>query len=66
MVLYVVGLGLGDEKEITVRGLEAVRGSAKVLLEHHAPILGVDKDRLVSFAHSDRSRPPPSLLELFG
>jgi hypothetical protein len=25
MVLYVIGLGLGDEKDITVRGLEAVK-----------------------------------------
>lgn len=48
MVLYVIGLGLGDEKDITVRGLEAVRGSAKVVLEHYTSILGVDKTKLVS------------------
>ena len=48
MVLYVIGLGLGDEKDITVRGLEAVRGSAKVVLEHYTSILGVDKAKLVS------------------
>jgi diphthamide biosynthesis methyltransferase len=24
MVLYIIGLGLGDEKDITVRGLETV------------------------------------------
>lgn len=47
MVLYVIGLGLGDEKDITVRGLEAVRGSAKVVLEHYTSILGVDKAKLV-------------------
>ena len=48
MVLYVIGLGLGDEKDITVRGLEAVRRSAKVVLEHYTSILGVDKEKLVS------------------
>lgn len=48
MVLYIVGLGLGDEKDITVRGLEAVRKSSKVLLEHYTSIIGVDKAKLVS------------------
>lgn len=48
MVLYVIGLGLGDEKDITVRGLEAVRRSTRVVLEHYTSILGVDKDKLVS------------------
>lgn len=47
MVLYVIGLGLGDEKDITVRGLEAVRRSTKVVLEHYTSILGVDKEKLV-------------------
>lgn len=51
MVLYVIGLGLGDEKDITVRGLEAVRSSAKVVLEHYTSILGVDKTKLVSDWH---------------
>lgn len=48
MVLYVIGLGLGDEKDITVRGLEAVRRSTKVVLEHYTSILGVEKGKLVS------------------
>lgn len=47
MVLYLVGLGLGDEKDITVKGLEAVRRCSKVYLEHYTSILGVDKERLV-------------------
>ena len=46
-VLYVIGLGLGDEKDITVRGLEAVKRSEKVFLEAYTSILGVDIDRLV-------------------
>ena len=42
-----VGLGLGDEKDITVKGLEAVKRSEKVFLEAYTSILGVDIDRLV-------------------
>ncbi|CAN0372451.1 unnamed protein product [Ectocarpus sp. 12 AP-2014] len=53
MVLYVIGLGLGDEKDITVRGLEAVRRSAKVVLEHYTSILGVDKTKLETFYGKD-------------
>ncbi|CAM9467980.1 unnamed protein product [Pylaiella littoralis] len=53
MVLYVIGLGLGDEKDITVRGLEAVRGSTKVVLEHYTSILGVDKAKLEAFYGKD-------------
>ncbi|CAM9285235.1 unnamed protein product [Phaeothamnion confervicola] len=49
MVLYMVGLGLGDERDITVRGLEVVRGSAKVVLEHYTSVLGVDVARLEAF-----------------
>ena len=30
MVFYHIGLGLGDEKDITLRGLEAVKKCSKV------------------------------------
>jgi diphthine synthase len=49
MVLYLIGLGLGDEKDITVKGLETVRKCSKVYLEHYTSILGVGKERLVIF-----------------
>lgn len=50
MVLYVIGLGLGDEKDITVRGLELVKKSDKVFLEAYTSILGgVNKERLEAF-----------------
>ena len=50
MVLYVIGLGLGDEKDITVRGLELVKSSDKVFLEAYTSILGgVSKERLEEF-----------------
>lgn len=30
MVLFMIGLGLGDERDITLRGLEAIKGCSKV------------------------------------
>lgn len=50
MVLYVIGLGLGDEKDITVRGLELVKSCDKVFLEAYTSVLGgVSKERLEAF-----------------
>ena len=49
MVLYIIGLGLGDEKDITVKGLEAVKRSSKVFLEQYTSVLGVDKEKLEAF-----------------
>lgn len=49
MVLYIVGLGLGDEKDITVRGLELVRTCKVLFLEYYTSILGLDKNSLESF-----------------
>jgi diphthine synthase len=34
-----IGLGLSDEKDITVKGLEAVKKSKNVYLEHYTAIL---------------------------
>lgn len=50
MVLYIVGLGLSDEKDITVKGLEAVRSCSRVYLDAYTSILGVDTSRLVRSA----------------
>lgn len=49
MPLYVVGLGLYDEKDITVRGLEAVKKCSIVYLESYTSILLVPKSRLEAF-----------------
>ena len=45
-MLFIVGLGLGDEKDITLNGLEAVKKCGKVYLEMYTSILGVPKERL--------------------
>ncbi|XP_012079491.1 probable diphthine methyl ester synthase isoform X2 [Jatropha curcas] len=38
-MLYIVGLGLGDEKDITIRGLEAVKKCEKVYMEAYTSLL---------------------------
>ncbi|KAM0793597.1 hypothetical protein ACM66B_001030 [Microbotryomycetes sp. NB124-2] len=48
-MLYLVGLGLSDEKDVTVRGLEAIKKSDRVYLEAYTSILGVGKERLEAF-----------------
>ena len=47
-MLYIVGLGLGGEHGITVRGLDAVRRCARIYMEARTALLtfGVDGDRL--------------------
>jgi diphthine synthase len=49
MVLYLIGLGLGDEKDITVKGLEAVKKCSRLYLEHYTSILAVSQERLEAF-----------------
>jgi len=48
-MLYLIGIGLGDEKDITVKGLEAVKKCSKVYLESYtsklvnASVVGLEK-----------------------
>ena len=46
MVLYMVGLGLGDEDDITVKGLKIVQKCDIVVLEAYTSVLGINKERL--------------------
>jgi len=46
-MLYLIGLGLSDETDITVKGLETVRKCSRVYLEAYTSILLVDKSILV-------------------
>jgi diphthine synthase len=48
-MLYVIGLGLSDEWDITLRGLQAIKGSVRVYLEAYTSILMIEKDRLEAF-----------------
>jgi len=49
MSLYMIGLGLGDHKDITIKGAEAIRASDRVFLEMYTSVLGVDVAALVRF-----------------
>ncbi|KAK0419536.1 hypothetical protein QR680_014197 [Steinernema hermaphroditum] len=48
MVFYLIGLGLADANDITVRGLEAARSCTRIYLEAYTSILcyGLDKSAL--------------------
>lgn len=46
-MLYFIGLGLGDAKDITVKGLEIVKNCKRVYLEAYTSILTVGKESLV-------------------
>jgi len=48
-MLYIIGLGLSDEQDISLRGLQAIKGSARVYLEAYTSILMIAKDRLEAF-----------------
>lgn len=68
-MLYLVGLGLSDETDITVKGLEIVKKASRVYLEAYTSILLVDQAVLVSAAlraifshnfHEAKLTPPPN------
>lgn len=46
-MLYLVGLGLSDETDVTVKGLEVIKNASRVYLEAYTSILLVDQDVLV-------------------
>ena len=52
-MLYLVGLGLGDAKDITARGLEIVKRASRVYLEAYTSILTVGKEELVTMFFSN-------------
>ena len=49
-MLYLIGIGLADESDITVKGLNIVKTAARAYLEAYTSILLVDKEKLVSLA----------------
>ena len=46
MTLYLIGLGLNDEKDITLRGLEAAKKCDRIYLEYYTSILNCSKEEL--------------------
>ena len=48
-MLYLIGLGLGDAEDISIKGLEVVKNAKEVYLEAYTSILTVGKDALVRY-----------------
>lgn len=48
-MFYLIGLGLFDEKDVTVRGMEVIKNCSRVYLESYTSILMVGKERLEAF-----------------
>ncbi|KAI9823977.1 MAG: diphthine synthase [Phylliscum demangeonii] len=48
-MLYLIGLGLADERDITIKGLEIVRQAERVYLEAYTSVLLVEKETLEAF-----------------
>jgi len=48
-MLYLIGLGLGQPSDITVKGLEIVKSADLVYLEHYTSILSCGKEALEKF-----------------
>ncbi|XP_061834300.2 diphthine methyl ester synthase [Nerophis lumbriciformis] len=48
-MLYLIGLGLGDATDITVKGLQAVRKCSRVYLEAYTSVLTVGKEALEEY-----------------
>ena len=46
MTLYLVGMGIYDMADVTIRGLEAIRNSDVIYLEHYTAILHTKKEEL--------------------
>lgn len=49
IMFYLIGLGLGDAKDITVRGLEIVKKCDRIYLESYTSILSCGKEELEKF-----------------
>ncbi|XP_046905677.1 diphthine methyl ester synthase isoform X1 [Hypomesus transpacificus] len=48
-MFYFIGLGLGDAKDVTVKGLEIIQKCNRVYLEAYTSILTVGKDKLEEY-----------------
>lgn len=48
-MFYIIGLGLGDAKDVTVKGLEIIKKCERVYLESYTSILTCGQQALVSY-----------------
>ncbi|CAJ0827104.1 11203_t:CDS:2 [Entrophospora sp. SA101] len=48
-MFYIIGLGLSDETDITIKGLEAIKSCERIYLEAYTSVLMVSKEKLEEF-----------------
>lgn len=62
-MLYIIGLGLGDEQDISLKGLEAVQKCSKVYMEAYTSLLsfGLSPDGLSNLVRTLTVTPSPPL-----
>ncbi len=48
-MLYIIGLGLSDEKDVSVKGLEIIQKAKEVYLEEYTSVMQVTKEKLENF-----------------
>ena len=48
-MLYLIGLGLGDHEDITIKGLNAIKKCKRIYLEHYTSILSCSKEDLEKY-----------------
>ncbi len=53
-MLYIIGLGLADERDVSVNGLEIIRKASRVYLEAYTAVLLVNQQQLVSRAQTNQ------------
>ena len=46
-MLFIIGLGLGDADDITLKGLKLIKAAHKIYLESYTAILTVGAEKLV-------------------
>ena len=46
MTLHMIGIGLSDENDITLKGLEKIKNSKEIYLEYYTSMLNVDIEKL--------------------
>ena len=49
-MLYLIGLGLSDETDVTVKGLQIIKKAARVYLENYTAVLLCDVEKLVGLS----------------
>lgn len=47
--LYMIGLGLSDESDVSIKGLEIIKKSKKIFLESYTSLLNVNVKKLEEF-----------------